>query len=120
MNQKKLETGQVLDRTFRADANVQQAIIDRRPGRSQNGARRLLQGHAHLLRPYDRRESDEARQPRQHPDYATGQEVAKVAVFVWEGRDEVVAARDCGVELLDGVTADLLPECHPPRHYPGL
>ncbi|MGB7858868.1 MAG: elongation factor P [Acidimicrobiia bacterium] len=30
MKLKKLETGQVLDRTFRADENVQQAIIDRR------------------------------------------------------------------------------------------
>lgn len=29
MKLKKLETGQVLDRTFRADENVQQAIIDR-------------------------------------------------------------------------------------------
>jgi elongation factor P len=30
MKLKKLETGQVMDRTFRADENVQQAIIDRR------------------------------------------------------------------------------------------
>lgn len=30
MKLKKLDTGQVLDRTFRADENVQQAIIDRR------------------------------------------------------------------------------------------
>ncbi|HWB87907.1 MAG TPA: elongation factor P [Acidimicrobiia bacterium] len=30
MKLKKLETGQVLERTFRADENVQQAIIDRR------------------------------------------------------------------------------------------